>query len=169
MKSVRHRDGQPESQIEAFGLRIHIDRHEGTVLEGTGPDGVPYRVEQRVPYGYLPGVKGDDGEPYDVYVGPERTVDRVHVVRQMKAGNGRYDEQKAMLGFASSEAAEECFRAHTHPRMFGRMGSLSLDAFRAQLAAHPGGVFRAETDEDADELAEMQAAETELREAGLLP
>lgn len=162
MSSTRHRDGQPESDVERFGLRFRIDRHAGTVIEGTGPQGEPYRVVQQCDYGYLPGVKGDDGDPYDAYLGHHPVCDRVYVVTQLRASNARYDEQKAMLGFESAQAAEECYRAHTHPTMFGRIGSLTLDAFKAQLTAHPGGdaVFRAETDEDAAEHAALSDLET---------
>lgn len=159
-KSVRHRDGQPESILQAFGLTIHIDRHEGTVLEGMGADGMPYRVIQRVPYGYLPGVLADDGEDFDVYVGPYHDAENVYVVTQCKASTGYYDEPKGMLGFQNAESAEACYREHTAPAMFGRIGTLSLDAFREQLAACRG-VFRPETDEDAAECAALDDLETE--------
>lgn len=160
-RSPRHRDGQAVSIVQAHGLTVHIDRHAGTVLQGTGPDGKPYQVVQQVDYGFLPGVRGDDGDEYDVYVGAHPACDRVFVVTQLRASNARYDEQKAMLGFPDAAAAERCYRDHTHPTMFGRMGSLSLDAFKAQLAAHAGGesVFRAETDEDAADLAAMDEIE----------
>lgn len=164
-RGPRHRDGQPESTVEAFGMTVRIDRHAGTVIEGTGPDGNPYRVVQRVPYGYLPGVRADDGDDFDVYLGPHHTADRVYVVTQCKASSGYYDEPKGMLGFDSPEAAEECYRAHTAPSMFGRMGSMTVDAFKAQLAAwheSGAGTFRPETDEDCAECAEMDALETEM-------
>lgn len=161
MKTARHRDGQPESVVQAFGFTVHVDRHAGTVLEGVGPDGAPYHVVQKDDYGYLPGVRGDDGEGYDVYLGVDHTAARVFVVTQVKALTGVYDEQKAMLGYPSREVAEETYKAHVRPDMFGRMGEMSLEAFRAQVAAYTEagavGVFRAETDEDAAELAEVEA------------
>lgn len=147
-KPPRHRDGQPESIVQAFGLTVHIDRHAGTVFEGKGPSGRPYRVVQRDDYGYLPGVQGDDGQDWDVYLGPHQDSGRVYVVTQNKIDDGSYDEQKGMLGYASREAAEECYRAHTHPRMFGGIGEMALSDLHAQLKAHAGGVFRAKTDED---------------------
>ena len=161
VRSPRHRDGQPESDIERFGLRFRIDRHAGTILEGTGPNGKPYRVVQQCDYGYLPGVRGDDGDEYDAYLGHQPVSDRVYIVTQLNAHNGRYDEQKAMLGFKDAADAEDCYRTHVHPTMFGRVGSMTLDTFKAQLASHPGGeaVFRAETEEDAVELAAMSDLE----------
>lgn len=165
MKSPRHRDGQPESLTEAFGLVVHIDRHAGTVLEGIGPDGQPYHVIQRVPYGYLPGVLADDDQDFDVYLGSDPKADRVYVVTQCKASNGHYDEPKGMLGFPTMDAAADCYRAHTHERMFGRIGTMTLDAFKTQLdawKANPVGTFRPETEEDATEAAEMDALEAAL-------
>lgn len=152
-------------EIDAHGLRVRIDRPQGAVIEGTGPDGKPYRVVQQVPYGYLPGVAGDDGEPYDVYVGAHGAFERAFIVTQCRAVNGHYDEQKAMWGFASQADAESCYRAHTAPSMFGRIGSLSRAAFLEQLEAWraaPAGPFRAVTDEDAAEFAEMNSLEGDL-------
>jgi hypothetical protein len=161
-RPARHRDGQPVSIVETHGFTVHIDRHAGTVYEGVGADGHPFRVVQQVPYGFLPGVIGDDGEDYDVYAGPRQDAERVYVVTQCRAATGHYDEQKAMLGFESAEAAATCYGAHTAPAMLGRMGSLPLDAFRAQVQAwraNPTGPFRAETDEDAAELAALDEIE----------
>ena len=155
---MRHGDGQPVSIVQAHGLTIHVDRHEGTVLTGTGPDGKPYEVVQKGDYGFLPDVNGDDGEGYDVYLGSEPKVERVFVVTQVKASTGKYDEQKAMLGFRTKGEAEGHYKAHTHPDMFGRIGALSLAAFHRQLSEHKesgASVFRAETDEDAEEMADL--------------
>ena len=155
---MRHGDGQPVSIVQAHGRTIHIDRHEGTVLSGTGPDGKPYEVIQKGDYGFLPDVTGDDGEGYDVYLGNEPEVERVFIVTQVRADSGKYDEQKAMLGFRTKADAEGLYKAHTHPDMFGRIGALSLAAFRRQLDEHKESgakVFRAETDEDAEEMADL--------------
>lgn len=152
-------------EIDAHGLRVRIDRPRGAVIEGVGANGQPYRVVQQVPYGFLPGVVGDDGEPYDAYVGAHGTFDRAFIVTQCRAVNGHYDEQKVMWGFASQVDAEDCYRAHTAPVMFGRIGSLSRAAFLEQLEAWraaPTGPFRALTDEDAAEFAEMDALESDL-------
>lgn len=177
MKGPRHRDGQPESTVERHGLRFKVDRHDGTVIDGVGHDGKPYHVVQKGDYGYVAGlagdaeegwVKGDDGEGWDAYLGGSAEgrdrADRVFVVTQVKASNARYDEQKGLFGFGADqrEEAQAHYLAHVHPTMFGRMGSLSLDDFHRQLAAHReagGGVFRAETDEDRQELALMEELE----------
>lgn len=153
--NTRHRDGQPVSIVQAHGLTIHIDRHVGTVLSGTGPDGKPYEVVQQDDYGFLPGVMGDDGEEWDCYLGKEVNCDRVFVVTQLKASNdehikGLYDEQKGMIGYKSRKAAEAAYRAHTHPSMFGGMGEMPINRFHAQLKAHRESgaqVFRAVADD----------------------
>lgn len=166
MKTPRHRDGQPETSIERHGLAFKIDRHDGTVIDGKGPDGQPFHVVQKGDYGYVAGFPGedaappagDDGEGWDAYMGPDHDSDRVYVVTQKNAYNGHYDEQKGMFGFRDKPAAEEHFRAHTHPTMFGRIGGLGLDAFHNQLRAHRAAAektFRVETEEDAAEAAAL--------------
>jgi len=167
MKSARHRDGQPESTIERHGLVLKIDRHNGTVIEGIGPDGKPYSITQKGDYGYVHGLighageslRGDDGEGWDAYLGPSLTADRVFVVTQLKTSSGHYDEQKGLFGFDSIDAAREHYLAHVHPTMLGRIGSMSLQAFHDQVRDHVTDSgkhpFRAETDEDAAEANEL--------------
>jgi hypothetical protein len=177
VKGLRHRDGQPESTVERHGLTFGIDRHDGTVMDGKGPDGAPYHVVQNGDYGYVAGFigeagtppNGDDGEGWDAYLGPNVGSDRVYVVTQRNALNGHYDEQKGIFGFTDAASAEEHYRAHTHPTMFGRIGGLGLDAFHSQLRAHltsGAKVFRAETEEDAAELADLEMIEKGFSDDG---
>jgi hypothetical protein len=162
VKSLRHRDGQPESVVDRFGLTFKVDRHEGTTFKVTGPDGQEGTVTMLCDYGYLDGVMGDDGQGWDAYLGHTQDAGDVYVITQVRAHNGHYDEQKGMFGCKSAEEAEDLYRKHTHPTMFGRIGKLSLKSLVEQLAAHRESgakVFRAETEEDAAELAEMEEAE----------
>lgn len=170
MKTPRHRDGQPESITERHGLSFGVDRHDGTVIEGKGANGQPYHVVQKGDYGYVRGFvgetaappAGDDGEGWDAYLGPDHASDRVYIVTQKNAHNGYYDEQKGMFGFRDATAAKDHYGAHTAPSMFGRIGGLSLDAFHSQLRAHResgASVFRAETEEDAAELTDLEIIE----------
>ena len=173
MKTPRHRDGTPETTCERHGLIFKIDRHDGTVHEGTGPDGKPFHIVQKGDYGYVHGFpgeestppKGDDGEGWDAYLGPDHKADRVYVVTQRNAYNGRYDEQKGLFGFSDAQAAEQHYRDHVHPTMFGRIGGMSLKSFHEQLRAHTSGVFRAETEEDEMELKAMDELEAEMNAA----
>jgi HK97 family phage prohead protease len=139
--------------LEHQGIAVHVDRPIGSHREGVGPDGQSYRVDQTCDYGYLPGVLGDDGEAYDAYVGPSAHAPKVHVIRQLKAGIGRYDEEKAMLGFDSAEEAEAVYRAHVHPSMFGGIKSGTIADFNAALesnrAAGADVPFRWEPEEPA--------------------
>lgn len=162
MKTLRHRDGQAESTVERFGHTFQVDRHEGTTFEVTGPDGQTNIVTMMCDYGYLDGVMGDDGDGWDVYLGHNQHAENVYVVTQVRAHNGHYDEQKGIFGCGSDADAKDLYGKHTHPNMFGRIGKLTLKAFGEQLAAHKGSgakVFRAETEEDAAELAEMEEIE----------
>jgi hypothetical protein len=122
-----------ESEYDAHGLRVRIDRHAGYVAQGTAKDGGEYRTVYSVDYGYLPGVPGDDGDPYDVFVGLDGDFADAHVVEQRSLATGDYEQQKLMWGFKDAAEAERVFRAHRAPEHFGRMGSLPRADFLARL------------------------------------
>lgn len=122
-----------ESEYDAHGLRVRIDRHAGYVAQGTAKDGSEYRTVYEVDYGYLPGVPGDDGDPYDVFVGLDGDFADAHVVEQRSLATGDYEQQKLMWGFKDAAEAERVFRAHRAPEHFGRMGSLPRADFLARL------------------------------------
>ena len=156
------------SEVTVRGLRICIDGPLGELREFKQPDGTTITTQRTVPYGYIAPIKakdaddeapvlGDDGEGYDVYLGPNPMPERVYVFTQLHKSNRRYNEQKAVIGCASMEEADGVIRAHTHPDMFGRMGSLSWDDFEKQVHAAVGGVLRVETDEDVVEYEAMKA------------
>lgn len=154
------------------GIKLLIDGPQGEVKEGFGVDGKPYRVVRTVPYGFVAPmdhegkslmIKGDDAEDFDGYVGPDATAARVRIATQLHPRNGHHNELKAIFGCASDDEAKSILSTHVAPRMVGRIGSLTVDAFKEQLAAYvasPGASkvpFRPETDEDVDELTAVQA------------
>ena len=150
------RRGAVLSEVTVRGLRIAIDGPQGELREF--PDGTT--TVRTVPYGYLCDIAredgspckvlGDDGDSYDVYVCANPNPERVWIFHQLHKSNGRYNEQKAVVGATSAEEAESVIRAHVHPKMWGRMGSLTWESFHAQVhaAARSGEVLRVEADED---------------------
>ena len=82
------------------GLPIDVELDIGMTANGTDKDGIPWAVTYKHPYGEIPVSEGSDGDPVDVYIGPE-SAGLVYVIHQVKP-NGKFDEDKVFLGFSSS-------------------------------------------------------------------
>jgi hypothetical protein len=96
--------------IDFKGLMIHVENKPGTYREGKG-----WRTLMKMPYGEFLGTKGVDKDKLDVYVGPYRNAPNVHIIHQNKVRGpqeGKYDEDKVMLGFESLEQAKAAYLAH---------------------------------------------------------
>jgi inorganic pyrophosphatase-like protein len=101
-------------------LPISVENRPGSIRRGFDKDGSPWETKMRFPYGYIPGTEGTDGDALDVFVGPNENAAYAYVVHCMKPETGDFDEDKVMLGFNSSERAEEVFRQHyDDPKFFG--------------------------------------------------
>lgn len=163
------RQRSPVKVITHQGLEVHVDRPQGSVREGTGPDGKPYMVQEKYDYGFFPGTRGDDADSVDAYVSHENPLcPSAFVVRQVHPKNGAHDECKVMLGFASLDEAKAGYLAHVHPSMFGRIGQMPMEAIKGQLGAHlarerTAETFVPHTDEDMAEHAAMKAAGEALK------
>lgn len=86
------------------GLPLNIELDTGMKAEGTDPDGKKWSVTYKHPYGEIAKTEGRDEDPVDVYVGDNAESDKVFVVHQTHR-DGKYDEDKVMLGFDSSKDA----------------------------------------------------------------
>ena len=90
------------------GIKILVENLPGSVRKWPGGS-----TKMRAIYGEIENTVGIDGEPVDVYVGPENASELVVVVHQPLDGvPGTYDEDKVMLGFATADDAVACFRQH---------------------------------------------------------
>jgi hypothetical protein len=95
-------------KIKFQGLDISIENPRGSMRSGVDPDGKPWSTGMRHHYGYLRGTMGVDGDHFDVYVGPSRAAQMVYVITTMNPPDfTEPDEQKAMPGFDTEEAARE--------------------------------------------------------------
>lgn len=119
------------------GLDIAIENPAGTVREGVDEGGKAWRTEFKYAYGEISRTEGVDGDPVDVYMGPDETAPEVYVVRQMKRKDwDKYDEDKCFLGFPSMEAAKQAYLEHyDDPRFFGGIVGFPLDEFIAKVKA----------------------------------
>ncbi len=104
----------PKGHVRIGGLAMAIETRRGGMRRGTGPGGKAWQVKMPAHYGYVNRTEGADGDHVDVYLGPHaHKADTlpVHVVDQVDADSGKFDEHKVMLGFASKEHAIKAYDA----------------------------------------------------------
>ena len=110
------------------GLRLAIENRKGDVRTGTGKDGKRWHTEMKLPYGYIVGSKGKDGEGVDVYVGPDKQAPTAFVVHQHKEDGTGFDEDKVMLGLSSKQEAVKAFLAHyDSPKFLGPVSEVPVE------------------------------------------
>lgn len=140
---VRRSPGEPSrEQAEAGrynkprvkwrGLTIAIENPAGSVRRGPG-----WEQRMRYDYGEIVGSCGVDGDPVDVFVGPNPEAPMVYVVHQRKRGRwAEYDEDKCMVGFDSEEDARAAFLScYTDPRFLGPITTMPVDEFVEKVRA----------------------------------
>jgi hypothetical protein len=114
-------------------IPVHVEYDKGDTKRYADGNSRFYHV----PYGFIPGTTGADGEPIDVYLGAY-PAHKAYVVNQMKP-DGSFDEEKVMLGFRNSAVAEAIYRSH-YPKnaegQFGGIRELGLEQFHAEYL-HP--------------------------------
>lgn len=112
-------------------LPISIENRKGSIRRGTDPDGDEWRTKYKVPYGYIKGTRGVDGDALDVFVGPNEDAAYAYVIHCNTPDGKQFDEDKVMLGFSSSKAARNCFHQHyDSPKFFGGIDEIPMWKFR---------------------------------------
>lgn len=121
---------------------VKVSHPAGSTRAGVSKDGLAWSQTMHNDYGELPGSVGNDGDPVDCYLGPQPDAKVVHVIHTHDA-DGNYDEDKAMLGFPSQDAAVTAFKAHYPPgsATIGSITSHRVKGFRkaVRLAKNQGG------------------------------
>jgi len=126
-----------DMQTRAYsGITVTIDRPKGFIQEGVGPDGVAWKREYKVDYGFIAETLGGDGEGLDVFCGPDAEAQTAYWIVQVKA-DGTFDEYKLMLGFSSQVDAVACYTQHIPPQYLGRVFATTLGVVRALLGLEP--------------------------------
>ena len=124
-----------QGSCEFQGIKILIENKRGSIRSGTGPGGKKWRTVMPHHYGEVPRSLGADGDPVDVYVGPNEKSDVVYIVHQLKSPKFKsFDEDKVMLGFTSAaEAKKQYLRAYDSNKYFGSMSVCSVEDFKKAL------------------------------------
>ena len=100
-----------QGKTEVQGIPVAIENRKGSVRKGTNDDGMEWKTKFKIPYGYVEGTKGADGEEIDAYVGPDKSSTKAYIVHQKKE-DGKYDEDTIMLGFKSKAEAKKAIHDH---------------------------------------------------------
>lgn len=118
------------------GLGIAIENRKGSVRSGVGEGGKPWRTEMKHPYGYIKGTKGADGEEIDCFLGPKKDAEHAFVVHQRKEDGKTHDEDKAMLGFSSLEAARAGYLKHyDDPKFLGPISTVPMARLKELISS----------------------------------
>lgn len=126
-----------KGHVRMHGLDIAIENPKGATRSGADASGKAWKVSMPAHYGYVKGTEGKDGDHVDVYIGPEHDSGKIFVVDQVDADTGKFDEHKAMLGYATKTAAMADYKkAFSDGKAEDRLGGvteMSVDAFKAWL------------------------------------
>lgn len=131
-------EDKTKRKMDFAGLPIDVQFDKGDRRHYPAANGYPeYNVTMKAIYGEVPRTKGTDGDPVDVYIGPNQKSTVVFVIRQMKFPKYEtFDEEKCMLGFDSAEEAKSCYlKHHKSPKIFGGIKELTMDQFKERLAS----------------------------------
>jgi hypothetical protein len=124
-------------RVQWQGLTIAIENPAGSVRRGTNRHGVSWEIRMRFDYGEVLGSMGVDGDPVDVYLGPNLEAPMVYVVHQRRVNDWvAYDEDKCMIGFDCQSDAEAAFLSnYNDPRFLGPITAMPVDEFVAKVRA----------------------------------
>lgn len=130
-----------QGSIDFNGLPISIETGRSRIREWHDPhNGTQGMSRMSLPYGYIKGTKGTDGDQLDVFIGPDHQAPEVYVVHTNKPPTfDAYDEDKCFLGLNSPEEAKRHFcAAYDCPEFFGSMSIWPFEEFKEAAFTRQG-------------------------------
>lgn len=133
---AKNRPRKVVRRVRYQGLDLAIEFPRGGKRPFTGDDGKTHYKTMYADYGEVEGTEGLDGDPVDVYVGPDKRAPHVFVVTQMKKGDWqKIDEEKCILGVKTAKEARALYLAHyDDPRFCGAIKEMPMTEFMERLA-----------------------------------
>jgi hypothetical protein len=125
-----------KGHINLHGLDIAIENPQGSIRKGIDETGRAWETELANHYGYFKKTVGKDGDPVDVFIGPDHTSNKVFVVDQKDTTSGRFDEHKTLLGFNTPEEARSGYLDNydkTGPQRIGAITEVPVEHFKRWL------------------------------------
>lgn len=162
-----------KGKVSVHGNSIAIENPKGSIRSNKDPDGPAWKVKMPADYGYLEGTRGADGDPIDVYVGPDHDASYVYVIDQVDPDSRAFDEHKVMMGFKSVDDAINTYgKAYSDGngrRRIGDIRKMTMAEFKAWADSDPktrSGIQDAEASElrsfmFADEFDRWEASQIE--------
>lgn len=119
------------------GLELAVETPAGSVRSGKKPNGAEWHTKMTFPYGEITGTVGVDGDPVDVFIGPDLDAPMVYVVHQNTVDDWtKYDEDKCFVGFSSKADAKAAFLAnYDDPRFLGPITAMPVAEFIKKVRA----------------------------------
>lgn len=140
---VKKSDGVSVQTKNIKGIKVCVENPHGSIRSGESDVGVKWQTTMLDDYGYIPGVLGVDGDSLDVFLGPvtrkkshkDDDWDKVWVIHGTDPLNGKYDEDKVMLGYRSKTEAIGAYRGHYDDpdKFIGPVSEYTLDKFKKIL------------------------------------
>lgn len=109
-EAQKHAGNYKKQHITWNGLNISIENPKGSTRSGTDKTGKSWKVRMPVAYGYFKRTEGADGDHMDCYVGPRPDSKKVWIIDQKHLDTGKFDENKAMIGFPTKGHALNAYR-----------------------------------------------------------
>jgi len=132
---VPNRKKWPYQATATFqGLRVLVENLPGSVREGEDGDGNKWRTKMKAAYGEFAGTLGTDGDPVDVFIGPDADAPHAYVIHQKFPGTQVPDEDKVVLGCHTLEEARDLYMAHyDRPGFYHGATRWTMDELKAEL------------------------------------
>jgi phage-related protein (TIGR01555 family) len=134
-RKAKDEDKDTERHLRFNGLDVMIENEVGSIRHHA-------RGEQiiTVPYGYILGTEGVDGDRVDVFVGPNESARYVFVVHILDPETGKADEDKCFIGFNSVPEVKKAFLENygNDERFFDSMDKLEFEDFVEKLRSSQG-------------------------------
>lgn len=105
------------------GLVFSIEQPRNSYRCGTDANGKQWQSLMRAHYGGILGVRGNDGDLMDVFIGAWPESETVWIINQIDPRTGGFDEHKTLVCFESEEAARNAYM-HSYERGWRGLGSM---------------------------------------------
>jgi len=123
------------------GLHIKIENPAGSVRSGVDRvTGKPWSTKLTHDYGEIVGTNGVDGDPIDVFLGPDKSASMVYVVHQLNKNTGEWDEDKCFLGFDDAmDAKQAYYKNYDNADLFyGSIEAIPFKIFKEKVLSSNG-------------------------------
>lgn len=118
--------------VKINGIQVAIEHPKGTVREYQDSE---HKTPMKCDYGYIAFTNTtNDDMDLDCYVGDSVDSKRVFKLRQMR--DGKFDENKYMLGFSTPEEAKEMYLLHMPADWYGGIEEIGWTDFEHLIATH---------------------------------